>query len=175
MLPDEELIPILISAASKLVSYKHDLWELVSEIWIKGNVQKLDEPSHVFRRAVFDAIDYLRTQDGRARGKAKKEDAKYRARICSYNSTMSVSEDDAFISNSERFYVEDDNFERIDYQDELDNLLKGFDRRERLLIKAIIDGQEQKDIGRAIGLSHSRISQIYKNTRKILESRYSKK
>jgi RNA polymerase sigma factor (sigma-70 family) len=44
---------------------KCEIDELVNEVWIKGNIQKLDNIKYVSRRAYFDMIDYMRKKEGR--------------------------------------------------------------------------------------------------------------
>lgn len=60
-----DLAPALHKWGRYYENRRHDLWELVAEVWLKGNVQKLDDIRKVSQRVRYDMIDYMRSYDKR--------------------------------------------------------------------------------------------------------------
>lgn len=64
----EQLEKILYKQAHRVKKFfpnRYEVDELVNEVWVKGNIQKLDNIKYVATRAYYDMIDYLREVEGR--------------------------------------------------------------------------------------------------------------
>jgi len=59
-----DCLPALFKWGRFYASNRHDVFELVSAVWLKGNVQKLDDIKRVSLKVKREMMDYLRKEDG---------------------------------------------------------------------------------------------------------------
>lgn len=59
MLSFEQIQPLLLYWGRKLSSNKFECWELINEVWLAGNVQKLDSMEYASHRIYFDMMHYI--------------------------------------------------------------------------------------------------------------------
>ena len=172
MLTYKQLKPVLYTVAKRFTNHKYEIDELINEVWLLGNVQKSADIRLVYRRCYYDIIDYLRTQEGRKEQTClRKPSNKYRVHF------KSMDADTEFTNNGEHdtykifMGAEDENLNQVDFDDDIDLLLKKLcnSPREKLIVRLKLKGYKQKEIGLAIGLTESRISKILKNIGKSLE------
>ena len=129
MLTYEELHPVLVHIARKFANYKYDIDELINEVWIIGAVQKLPDIRLAYKRIRYDIITYIRTQEGRkSQTHSRKSSYKYRTKITSYNAEVDLHKGGT-IPNEHNTYeifigMEDDSLSQVDFDDELDLLIK---------------------------------------------------
>ena len=133
--------------------------ELVAEVWLIGRIQKLKSIKLASARAKHDIIDYMRTQNGR-KGHREYE---FNKSITSLQTAMGDSEDDR---NLEVLVASkaDPGFEQTETKDLFDRLCRGLCRQETLILKLrFIEDMRQTEIGKALDLSESRVSQLLTN------------
>jgi len=163
MLTHEELEPVLYCVARKFANYKYDVNELVNAVWLIGNVQKLPDIRFAYKRIYYDIITYMRTQEGRKkRFYTQEPDYKYRTHINSMNANVVFSDNSEHRTYEMFMGEEDGNFRKVDFEDELELLLKRVcnNHLELFIVKMRLDGFNLREIGKIIGLSESRISQM---------------
>jgi RNA polymerase sigma factor (sigma-70 family) len=152
----EEISHILYKQAHKvkrMFPNKYELDELVNEVWIKGNIQKLSSVKFVAKRAYWDMVDYLRQIEGR---QIMRKDVKYprpsfRTNMhdisIKYNSEGGV---DMFENIENRDHV---SINLVDNRDEIKHLLKCLPQRDfKLLTDFFINEMRLKDVGKSLGI-----------------------
>ncbi len=133
--------------------------ELVAEVWLMGKVQNVKNIKFASRRAKHDIIDYMRTQNGR-KGYQEYE---FKRSTTSLQTAMGDQEDDQQLEQLVASRA-DAGFNRIDTKDLFDRLCRGMCRQETLILKLrFIEDMRQTEIGKALDMSESRVSQLLTN------------
>ena len=149
--------------ARKFANHKYEVDELINEVWLIGRVPKLSNIRFAYRRTYFDIIEYIRTQEGRKKlWYSQVPDSKYRTHFKSMNADLEFHKNDTGDHNTYEIFmgVDDSSFAQVDFKEELNLLMEGFIREQKLIVKLKLEGFNQTEIGLVIGVSESRISQI---------------
>lgn len=163
MLTFEQVQPALHKWARYFSNDLFDHWELVSEVWLMGNVQKLPHLRLASNRIKFDMIDYMRS----ACSYRNKKRADVAGRF--YPKTFSLSSVKTDISKDteclqERLESKPD-LCKVDMKDYFAWLLKGFSHGCKLIIILRYEcGYDFRVIAKIIGVTASRVSQIHEET-----------
>ena len=154
----EQVENILYKQAHKV----HEVWlnkyevdELVNEVWLKGDIQKLNNIKFVSSRAYWDMIDYIRISEGRdlIRKSGIIKRPKY------INNMHDILHDRE--SSSRKGYDFFDDIESkeqdiskfIDNKDEIDYLLKCLPKKKRIILeKYFLEGMSLTEVGEILGL-----------------------
>ncbi len=160
MLTYEQLTPVLHKWAARFQNNRFCYWELISEVWLRGHVQKLADIRFASDRVRWDMIDYMRLQSNmRVRRRAEAAGRHFPSEIrCS----SLVFDEDSDIYN---FIGATFDTNPADTKDFFDSLLRGFDRTCKLII--ILRYQcdlDFREIATTIGVTPSRISQLHSQT-----------
>jgi len=165
----EQLAPSLYKQARKLVAKSHGRFqthELVNACWLRGNVQKLKTIKFASKRAYYDMIDYIRDETGLRNDKKAREAGKFVPNAISLHTFIGDEElNGTYFELQETLPgITDRGQERIDTKDLFERLCRGLDWQDALALKLrFIEGFDLEEIGRTIGLTGSRISQLLKN------------
>ena len=162
----KELEPIFQKVVPRFVSKRHDYWEIVAEVWLMGRIQPLKDPKMVKRRIYLDCIDYLRRVDGRIMANKKTSPKK---RMYTKSLDRPIGNDPHQRTLMDFFGREDP--EKVEEQDEMAFLVKGLNRRQRLVVKMCAEGFLHKEIAPIIGITESSVSLIHKAARQIIIER----
>lgn len=143
MLTYEQLAPLMYKIAGEFAQASRGRFEpaeLVNEVWLKGNVQRLKSIKFAPKRIRYDIIDYMRQQTSCRR--------KYKIY---FHSPQTSPETDL----TDIIFVIPDHTEEIDDNDFFEYLIKGLDRKCTLTVKLVAAGFSGYDISRVLGYSLS--------------------
>lgn len=165
MLTFEQLKLSLHKWAHHFENEKYEHWELINAVWEMGRVQKL-HINLASMRIKFDMIEYMRKEENFKRRKKDEANGVFVPKTASLN--FLIAEDVEFIETIEG-YRDTYKFHTEDY---FDWIIKGFDRREKLVIKLyFIGGFTLAEIGKVVGVTDSRIYQVLINSLKRIRVR----
>ena len=144
----EKLKPAMLKWASRYSSNRFEFWELINESWLSSRAQGCNVPEVISIAVKRGMVDYVRDQ------------LKYRKKNQpKFTAFSTVGED--FINFFQAKY---DSKDEIDQEDFFDTLLKGFDRRDKVIIKAYyISGLNMREIAEVLGVTQSCISLRHKS------------
>ena len=132
--------------------------ELVAEVWLMGKAQKLKSIKFASTRAKHDMIDYIRQQVGRKNQTCKKYEFRLKTQ------SLQTHLDDEYELQETIPSKSDPGFEHIDTKDLFKKLCMGLCRQEALILKLrFLDDMKMIEIGKALDLSESRVSQLLMN------------
>lgn len=145
----EQLKPALHKWAHHFQNEKYEHWELINAVWVMGSVQKL-HINLASRRIRFDMIEYMRKEENFKRRKRDEANGVFVPKVASLN--FLVAEDVEFINTIEGHKGPC----RSDTEDYFNWAVKGFNRREKLVVKLyFIDGLNLAEIGKTAGYTES--------------------
>lgn len=159
----EELEPVFRKVIPQFCNHKYDYWELVAEVWLRGSVQRLPDIRMAYTRVAYDAIDYMRNQEGRCRLKTGKADRRQQAAMFSYEQ-LCFDNDDA-TPLGELTCSAPDLSGRVLDRHEAAFWMRGLTRQERLCLVLRAEGFLEDEIGEVLGVCGSRVSQILSQAR----------
>jgi hypothetical protein len=100
----------------------------------------------------FAMIDYMRTQEGRRGHK----------RIYFHKLVMDEHQpEEAHLPNEPIIFP----FDKVGFKDDLERMCRGMTRDHKLITRLLLAGGTQRQAARAIGLTESRVSQIWQSLR----------
>ena len=164
--PFEEIKNILYKQAhriQKIFPNRCELDELVNEVWIKGDIQKLTNCKYISRRAFFDMMDYIRKQYGRnvMRNNVIKNRPKEDTNMHGFGHSPNEHESYDFFETIKDHRRGD--VSRIEDKDQVKYILSCLPEIEsKVLRKYYLEELTLKEIGKKFKLSESRISAIRK-------------
>ena len=154
MLTFEQLEPALHKWARHFQCNDFEHWELINAVWAKEDVQKLKNIAYASARVKFDMIDYMRDYSKRYQ----------ESKGGFYPSTTLFS-----VIGSEETDFRDtlkakQDFCRIESRDLFDILCEGLNRTQKLIMRLRYECDFPISlIGKVIGVTEARISQIHAN------------
>ena len=154
----EEIAPDMFRAARRLSSYRFTDEDLVHEAWLREGVQKVKR-KYVYRRAIYDMIDFLRLQDGRV-GKAS--NGRYKVNTPVWLDGEDKSDWEPFVNGGIGAIAAKDWFEWA---------IKNLNRREKLLLKLrYYESFKVLEIARVLGCKESNVYCLHRGAmRKLRE------
>jgi hypothetical protein len=170
MLTYEELEKVLYVVAKKYAKHlggKVQVDELVNAVWLKGNIQKLPDIRLAWRRAIYDMIDYVRTEFGykdRCRilstGKLNPNYGRPGPKMRVHMRTIDTCATEDGMTLAETLGECDLRFNEIDESDFFNFICHNLTRREKLIVSLKLHGFTHKEVGEVVELAESRVSQI---------------
>ncbi len=150
---------------------KYEVNELVNEVWLMGDVQRVKNIKFVAARAYFDMICYIRRKEGRKamRKGVVNDRPKY---------LTNMSKKDRYGTEQSFFYWQEDLRENgtkeVDDRDEVEYALSFLpEKLSKILRLYYFEEMSLKEIGKSMGLSECRISVLRKKAlQQIIEEEY---
>ena len=163
MLSFEELEPALHKWAYHFENDKFDHWELINQVWLVGSVQKLKHIQYASQRIKWDMMDYMRRVD-----KIKlKQRLEKRGECFKKTYFLSIFNND---DTQDREYQIKDLFcsdDELEMKDLIGYLMKGCSSTIKLIVKLrLLENFTNCEIGKVVGISESRVSQLLTLTMK---------
>lgn len=192
----EELMPVFRTVLPRHCNRKYEFDELLAEVWLQGKVQKLPDIRLAYKVVNYGAIDYMREQEGRSypaevesqecphcgqqecswltrRRAAKAEPRprpKKRVRFRSLEGPITQGKNPLTLGDTLPAATADVG-ESLQRKEEIEALVAGCTRTERLIVTMLSEGFTQAAIARVAGYESSRLSQIAARYRKTLSDR----
>jgi RNA polymerase sigma factor (sigma-70 family) len=156
----EQLAPSLYKWANifacKFNEFERD--ELVNAVWEIGRIQKLKNIKFASRRAKNDMIDYMRRKTDLRIVRRWEEKGKNYPKKVSLQKMMENKESDKPFQTLQ--CKTDPGPAEIDTKDLFEQLCKGLDRHDTLILKLMFfEEMNQEEIAKIVGVTESRISQ----------------
>ena len=151
--------------AKELCPNRYESDELVNEVWLKGNIQRLDNIKYVANRAYWDMIDYIRTTEGRnfMRNGLSLRRFKHITNMHYIKRKFDDEADFDFFNNIES--KEQNDLKLVDDYDEIDHLLECLSEKKRTILKKyFLEGMTLIEIGDIFGIKGVTISNFKKQS-----------
>lgn len=165
----EEVESVLYKQAHKIMKEFNDLCpnkfeldELVNSVWVKKNIQELDNPKYIAARAYWDMVDYARTIIGSHFKRGKDKTGYYKTPkkvnlITNKHENKNLEKAPDWFSNA----IQDERstyFKNIDDRDEINNLLSCLSGRKlEVLKKYFLEEKSLVEIGEEYGIKDSTV------------------
>lgn len=160
MLTFEQLKPALYKWAALYQNHRFDFWELVSVVWLHGEVRRLKDIRLASVCARRDMIDYMRTECGhRVRQRWEKWGKHFPAEI----PITTCSDPDADHTVLEQIPLKTDSAKKLEQADIVNFLIDNFGhtRREKLILRLRFrEDFTQREIAKVVGVTPGYVSTI---------------
>lgn len=160
MLTFEQLKPALYKWAGHYCRMGFDIWELINEVWCRGDVQKLDNIEIASNAIRCNMIDYIRDKTSYRK--------KQRWEKLGWNYPDFISTSSIIYNDDGKPLCLEDTFEakvgycKAESKDLFNFLTRGFNRTEKLIIRLRYEYDfTMSEIADVIGLTESRVSQLH--------------
>ena len=148
-------------------SFGIELDEAVNIVWLIGSVQKV-HPKLWRKRIVWDFLDWARS--GKRSGRPDAKNFEKKLAVFHPLGLTSVDENG---KEYEKIGCIDKSSNKVDNEDEIDKVLLGCNRKEKLCLKLyFIAGFDMKETGKVVGVSESRVSQLIKGAIERIQDDY---
>ena len=162
----EQLKPSLYKWAIFYSSSQFEVDELINAVWEMSAVQKVKHIKLASGRIKYDMIDYMRLQTDSRKNRRAEAKGKQVPKYISIETSIGQGDTnigDLLIGKKQDY---------TDYVDYFEWLTKGMTPRSTLIVKLLyIEGLNQKEIAKIIGLGPSRVSQEVKKILKYLKAK----
>lgn len=159
MISVEERRAMLASIAIRYAGWRYEVDELINEAWLRKSVRKAQHPAFVFIAGRSAMIDYMRSQQGR----------RDRKRYWLHPLFTDAHQSEETHPSNEPIVFP---FDEVEFKDDLERICQGMTREHKLITRMLLAGGTQKQAARAIGLTESRISQIWQSLRARIRIQY---
>ncbi len=130
---------------------KYEVDELVNEVWLMGNIQKVKDIRYVSRRAFFDMIDYIRKIEGRPIGSNGVVNKYHKRELTNQDGIIIFFNN---IENKGRTYIDE-----VNDKDEVNFVLSHIPEKYKdFLIKYYFKHMTLKEIGKTEGRCENTMS-----------------
>lgn len=144
-------------------------WDLISAVWVKGDVQQLNDIKLASNRIKWDMIDYMRQVTQFRTRKRNDASGRFMAKTVSLNTVITEKGNEIQEVLCVKNSIPSENLERKDF---LDWLLKGCSYTQKLIILLVyVEGFTFKQAGKIVGLSESGTWRVHHVLLKMLRSR----
>lgn len=148
-------------------NYQFEHWELINAVWAKGFVQKLKHIKFASARIKYDMIDYIREQTNSRPKKRLEEKGLFVPSSISIHNT--INNDTELIE----LLRDHQTFDEFESGDLFNWATTGLQPKHKLFIKLkYIEDLLDREIGDALGVSESRVSQLRKESLVIVKQRF---
>ena len=158
MLTFEEIQPALHKWANYFQNRQFEKWELFNAVWAKGDVQHVKHIKLVSQRVKWDMIDYMRSVT------RLREQRRYADRGKQFIKTIpfgQVIPEDSKLDYFDFIAIKPTETPKIETKDFFYWLMKGLTRAQKLFVLLhFVKGFNHREIGKVVGVSESRISQM---------------
>ena len=158
----EQLKPSLFKWAGKYQNNQFEFWELINAAWLGGRIQKIQNRRYISVAVRCAMVDYMR-------GVTKSQERKRRAKKgifypheYNFTSVEIVSDGGHDKGLGKNIESSEDSYKKVDEEDYFNQLMKGFTRREKLIIRLRYKERfTLREIGKIVGVNESYISVVH--------------
>jgi len=165
----EELKPYLYKWAIHFFKFYKDRFEineLINEVWVKGNAQKMSTLQLAGNRIKYDMLDYIRRENGRKRI-VKGEFKKRPIFLTNIRSYLDTDKETSFFDKQNIYFK---GFVELENKEEIDHLLNFLSIYEQQFIYYYYyKNMTIAEIGKKINLSSGHVCQIISKIKTILK------
>ncbi len=157
MLTFKELESALHKWAHHFQNDRFEHWELINQVWMMGNIQKLKYIKFASQRIKWDMIDYMRASDKTKTKKRCEEKGKHFPRQYSISTFPSAEDDNGTGALRDKICKQ-----KLNMEDCLNVIFEKCSRTIKLMMKLkFIDGFQFNEIAKILGYHPTRITQLY--------------